>query len=259
MKRPSFQFYPADWRSDSKLRRCSEAARGAWVDVLCVLHDSDDSYGLVRWRLGELIRVAGVSAKSARELVAKGVLRGADTGAEPFVFTPTHAGKKGAPVTLIEADSGPVWYSSRMVRDEYVRQQRGRYTRFEAEPKPTPKPGYGAGLGDGPSSTSSSSKRAKEKAHSATAEPNARFLEFWTAYPRSDAKKDAVKIWARKGFDAIADTIIADVRRRLTDGSWADPKFVPYASTYLNGERWSDGPPSAAAGADVPDFMRGAV
>jgi hypothetical protein len=48
MNRPSLQFYPADWMANRNLRRCSLAARGAWMDVLCVLHDSEDEYGLVR-------------------------------------------------------------------------------------------------------------------------------------------------------------------------------------------------------------------
>lgn len=42
MTRPSFQFYPGDWRKNANLNRCSHAARGVWVDVLCVLHDSDE-------------------------------------------------------------------------------------------------------------------------------------------------------------------------------------------------------------------------
>jgi hypothetical protein len=58
MKRPSFQFYPADWRGNANLRRCSEAARGAWMDILCLLHDSD-TYGIVRWPLVDLANAAG--------------------------------------------------------------------------------------------------------------------------------------------------------------------------------------------------------
>lgn len=182
MKRPSFQFYPADWRNNSKLRRCSEAARGAWVDVMCVLHDSDE-YGVCRWPLDELARAAGVSLKLARELVAKDVLKGADKGASDYIFTPRHAGKTGEPVVLVVVGDGPCWYCSRFVRDEYVRQRRGQSTRFSGDnqppkdgdggapnpspkgsddqtpmgtPKPSPKPPIGTRQGDGPTSTSSS-------------------------------------------------------------------------------------------------------
>lgn len=182
MKRPSFQFYPADWKNNSKLRRCSEAARGAWADILCLLHDFDE-YGVCRWPLAELARAAGVNIKLAKELVAKDVLKGADKGAADYVFTPTHAGKSGKPVTLVTAGDGPCWYCSRFVRDEYVRQRRGQSSRFTSEnqpgsvegsddhpeppkngpkdqPKSQPKGGIGERQGDGPTSTSSSTTKA---------------------------------------------------------------------------------------------------
>jgi hypothetical protein len=166
MKRPSFQFYPADWKNNSKLRRCSDAARGAWVDVLCLLHDSDE-YGACRWPLDEIARAAGVSIKLVRELVTKNVLKGADKGAADFVYTPRHAGKDGEPVTLIVAGDGPCWYCSRFVRDEWVRQRRGQSTQFSTdnqppkngpkrEPKRSPIPPFGDRPGDGPTSPSTS-------------------------------------------------------------------------------------------------------
>ena len=33
MRRPSFQFYPADWLGNTNLRRCSHSEKGAWIDV----------------------------------------------------------------------------------------------------------------------------------------------------------------------------------------------------------------------------------
>jgi hypothetical protein len=178
LKRPSFQFYPADWRNNAKLRRCSEAARGAWVDVLCLLHDLDE-YGVCRWPLAELARAAGVQIKLVKELVAKDVLKGADKGAADYVYAPRHAGKLGEPVTLVTAGDGPCWYCSRFVRDEYVRQRRGQGSRFSSDNQPgsddgsndestppktapkkaskvPPKPTFGERQGDGPTSTSTS-------------------------------------------------------------------------------------------------------
>lgn len=175
MPRPSFQFYPADWRNNAKLRRCSEAARGAWMDVLCVLNDSDE-YGVCRWPLADLARSAGVPLKLLKELAAKDVLKGGDKQCEAYVYTPRSGRKNGEPVTLVAESDGPCWYSSRMVRDEHVRQTRGSGTRFGAEsdedgqhadgspnatpkaaPKRAPKPPFGERSGDGSSSSSSSS------------------------------------------------------------------------------------------------------
>lgn len=38
MKRPSFQFYPADWRNDAGLKLCSLSARGLWIEMICIMH-----------------------------------------------------------------------------------------------------------------------------------------------------------------------------------------------------------------------------
>lgn len=45
-ERPSFQFYPADWLADSRLRACSMQARGLWIDLLCHMHQGDP-YGTI--------------------------------------------------------------------------------------------------------------------------------------------------------------------------------------------------------------------
>lgn len=169
--RPAFQFYPADWRKNANLRRCSLEARGAWMDLLCILHDSDE-YGVLRWPLVDVAQAAGVPIKLVRELVAKSVLKGADSGAGAYTFTPRHAGRAGEPVTLLAASEGPCWYCSRFVRDEYVRQRRGAATQFTADnqppkaapqpkPKATPKPPIGERQGDGPSSASASASTTK--------------------------------------------------------------------------------------------------
>jgi hypothetical protein len=124
-----------------------------------VLHDSEE-YGVARFPLKELVAAAGVQAKSARELVEKGVLKGGDRDVDPYIYTPRHAGKKLPSVTLLEASKGPMWYCSRFVRDEYIRGRRGSDTRFDADnqppkvgPKPTPKaspmPPLGERQGDG--------------------------------------------------------------------------------------------------------------
>ncbi len=135
MKRPAFMFYPGDWQRNANLRRCSMGARGAWIDILCLMHDADE-YGVLRWPMKEVAQAAGVPLALVKELAAKGVLKGADSNASPFVFTPSHAGKDGTPVVLVEANGGPVWYSSRFVRDEWVRLRRGSRTRFSADNQP---------------------------------------------------------------------------------------------------------------------------
>ena len=34
------KWYPSDWRADQALRICSLAARGLWIEMLCIMHES---------------------------------------------------------------------------------------------------------------------------------------------------------------------------------------------------------------------------
>lgn len=161
MKRPSLQWYPADWRNNANLRRCSWAARGAWIEVIGLLHDSDE-YGVLRWTLREIAQAIGAPVALLRELADKNVLKGCDAGTcEPYVYTPRSGRRNGAPVVLISAQPGPIWYGSRLVRDEYVRNHAGAASRFTKQPDtnpaasgaraPSPSRRHGAGQGDSPS------------------------------------------------------------------------------------------------------------
>lgn len=171
--RPAIQFYFGDWKKNQKLRFCSWGARAAWIEVMGLMHDSEE-YGVLRQPLKSIAQAIGAPLALIKELVEQGVMKGCASGeCEPCVFQPKHAGQLGDPVTLIERQSGPIWYSSRMVRDEYVRTKRGANTRFTGAPKggngDSPKGGFGDAFGgppngntnqregDGSSSSSSSS------------------------------------------------------------------------------------------------------
>lgn len=131
MNRPSFQFYPGDWLGNSNLRRCTHAEKGVWLDVLCLMHDSEE-YGLLRWPLDQIAQAVGCQVEHLHSLIDKGVMKGADAGQQcgPFIYVPRSGRRDGEPVTLIPQQLGPIWYSSRMVRDEYVVKHRGGATRF---------------------------------------------------------------------------------------------------------------------------------
>lgn len=131
MKRPSFQFYPGDWQANSNLRRCTRVEKSVWLDVLCLMHDQEE-YGVLRWTLKEIAEAAHCKVSELRALREKGVLKGADKGetCTSQIYVPRSGRKDGPPVTLIEAQAGPIWYSSRMVEDEYKRKHSGGNTRF---------------------------------------------------------------------------------------------------------------------------------
>lgn len=175
MKRPSFQFYPADWQANSNLRRCSFEERGIWIEVICLLHDQGE-YGIIRWPLKEIAQTINCALPKLKGIVAKGILKGVEAGfeCEPLIYVPRSGRRNGAPVELIAAQAGPIWYSSRMVIDEHkriIRVDNGTH----AAPQPSPLPPKGETKDDtplptpfsrtgayaGPSSSSTSSSTTK--------------------------------------------------------------------------------------------------
>ena len=175
--RPSIQFYFGDWKKNKKLRFCSWAARGAWIEVMGLMHDSEESveYGVLRKPIRAIAQAIGAPPKLVQELAKNGVMRGCETGlCEPLIYQPKSGRSLGAPVTLIEAQQGPIWYSARMVVDEYVRLKRGDTSRFGDGLDASPKGGFGEGKsasphtakGDGASTSSSSSSSKSSSARS---------------------------------------------------------------------------------------------
>ncbi len=105
MKRPAFQFYPADWRKDMALQSCSVAARGLWIDLLCIAHECEP-YGhlTVNGRAMTSAQIGRHTGLTARECDAL-LLELADAG------------------VLSRTDEGVI-FSRRMVRDEDLRNRR---------------------------------------------------------------------------------------------------------------------------------------
>lgn len=105
MKRPAFQFYPADWRKDPALSICSLAARGLWIELMCIMHEADE-YGTLTvngkgMTLQQIARMVGESPAALKKLL--------DELEDAGVFS--------------RADDGSI-YSRRMIRDENLRSVR---------------------------------------------------------------------------------------------------------------------------------------
>lgn len=65
------------------------------------------------------------------------------------------------------------------------------------------------------------------------------FGSFWERYPRREAKREAEKAW-RKLSDAEQQAAMAALPNHLRKWADTEKRFIPYASTWLNGARWED-------------------
>lgn len=72
------------------------------------------------------------------------------------------------------------------------------------------------------------------------------FEQFWSAYPRREAKKDARRAWHQVDGDAHLVAILAALRWQCASEQWtkAGGQYVPLPASYLRGERWEDEPPA---------------
>lgn len=73
MKRPAFQFYPADWRKDTALQSCSLAARGLWHEMICLMHECEP-YGFMSvngkpMKAEQIARLVGVTDREYTKLL----------------------------------------------------------------------------------------------------------------------------------------------------------------------------------------------
>ncbi len=233
MKRPAFQFYPADWRKDVELQSCSMAAQGLWINAMCIAHECDP-YGHLTingnsMTTAQLSRQVGLSVKETdsllNELVYAGVAKRTDDG------------------TI---------FSSRMVKDEHLRNVRADAGRLGGNPnllkqkvnqvdnhtdkqKPTP---------------SSSSSSASSSSNKTPKGGPAGFDEFWAAYPKKEAKPTALKAFAK--VTAPLELLLSAIAAQKKSEKWTKDggQYIPMPATWLNGERWNDGVTVAAAELD---------
>lgn len=227
MRRPSFQFYPADWLGNTNLRRCSHSEKGAWIDVMCLLHDSEE-YGVLRWPLKEIAAAASCKLSDLKGLINKGVLKGGDDFLrQPFIYTPRSGRQDGTPVVLIGEQAGPLWYSSRMVRDEYVRTIRGDSSRFSGTPKPSPTDSPKPPFGDG-SSPSASSAASQGEADRPPTRPKKVTFSTWLETIKASGERaitDHRPLWDYANRVGLPDEMVGLAWRLFRRRYLADPEY----------------------------------
>lgn len=85
-------------------------------------------------------------------------------------------------------------------------------------------------------------KRGGRRAKSPEPEYPPEFEAFWQQYPRKVAKDAALKAWRSAQKRAPPEQITAGAMRFSAQCGGKEAKFIPHASTWLNGGRWKDEP-----------------
>jgi hypothetical protein len=68
------------------------------------------------------------------------------------------------------------------------------------------------------------------------------FDQFWSQYPRKDAKARALEVWKRHNLGSKREVILAHLAAIKQTPQWTDQggRFVPHAGTYLSQKRYLD-------------------
>lgn len=137
-KLPYMQFFPSDWLGHAGVRMCSIEARGLWIDMLCMLHQS--------CRRGYLLDESGTPIDVER------LARVCGLATERVSACLQELSRVGA----YSCDSAGVIYSRRMVREDQKRSTTARRASESRALEVRPR------LGDGSCSSDSGSEIGEE-------------------------------------------------------------------------------------------------
>jgi hypothetical protein len=102
--RPYLQFFPSDWRGSTSLKLVSMAARGLWIEMLCIMHEAEP-YGHLMHK-GKQVSVSGLGA----------MVGASAADVESWLKELLDHG-------VCEAKRNGVLFSARMVRDAATRER----------------------------------------------------------------------------------------------------------------------------------------
>lgn len=239
------KFYPRDWRGDQALRAVSIAARGLWMECLCIMHEAKP-YGHLMLNgkpVGDdaLARMTGASVDEVSGLMSE--LRQAGA------FSVTREG---------------VIFSRRMTKD-HARASKGR----KAVQKRWAQADENKEENDTPNSPPNrepiTQKPETRNQNTSSLRSEVKLIdrefeeEFWPNFPRKVGKGQALKAYrtARKHFDCAA--ICGGAARYAAERRGADHNFTKHPATWLNGQCWDDEPappPSPRLTANAPPRER---
>lgn len=243
---PWLKFYPSDWRSDPRLRMCSMAARGLWIEMIALMHEAVP--------YGHLL-VSGLSPTTAQIAVLAGA---------PSDQIPGLLGELEAAGVFSRTKDGVIYSRkmTRMAKKSALARKNGKFggnPKLCGEREKRPSDNQRLKLDDKPQKPEARSQKEEEGTivPFAQAAPSrvSRFDEFWSVYPhRNGTKKGkapalekyrrAVKSGASE--QAIIDGATAAHRHPdVVKGYSRDP------ATWLHQIGWQD--EIAARGADDPE------
>jgi hypothetical protein len=201
MSQPWFKFYTANWRSDAALRTCSIAARGLWMEMLCLMHEATPRGSL-------LINGVQVSGKQLAALCSA-----------PLNDTVRLLGELAGAGVFSRDPDGTI-YSRKMRRDDEKSEEgRKQIAKRWGDREPThrtPSSPPNRPPTETPITLEARHQSTDRKKESCRVENPTRYPDdfenqFWKPYPRTPimSKKDAFAAWKRLSDEDRATSVRA--------------------------------------------------
>lgn len=225
------KFYWSDWLSDAGLRRSSFAARGLWIDMLCIAAQSDPIGYLtvkkVPLTVNDIARMCGGSEPETGTLIAELERNG-----------------------VLSRDRNGTIYSRRMLRDD--KKARTAHKNGKLGGNPTLRNDSDIFASDNPKDK----PEVKPHIPLATSQKknsyDEKFEEAWQAYPKRDggnpklpaAKRFLVAVKAGTEAQIIIDAI---KRYAIAEAKNIGTPYIPQMVKWLGDQRWNDYGPGQSA------------
>jgi hypothetical protein len=235
MSHPWMKFYPSDWRADAALRMCSIAARGLWMEMLCVMHKSEPRGSLmvnsVPLSIKQLATLAGIPLGEAEELL----------------------GELEASGVFSRDDNGTI-YSRRIRRDEEraaVDRENGKAGGNPSLKAVVNPPVNGEDNGeDKAQKLEARSQRLERKiprAERANVWPKNFEEIFWKEYPKRVEKQETMKVLRQiyKADKVSWDLLLSAVRLYAKSKADTEPQWIKNPPVWLRRGCWDDELPSS--------------
>lgn len=238
---PFIKWYPTDWRADPRLRMCSLAARGLWIELIGYMHEGAP-YGhlTINDAIPTLADIAALVGRPVAEVrKAMGELKARQ------VYSTDDAGRM---------------FSRRMVRDKAKAEKDRENGKGGGNPKLTAEVKEGVNPPDKAQIPEARDQIPEKKTRSAGAGVrDENFEAFWAAYPGrqgDNPKAPSAKLFSaavKAGADP-QEIIDAAKRFAISEHRNIGTPYIPQTVKWLRNKRWLDFGPLGAGGNSAPTF-----
>jgi hypothetical protein len=257
MKLPAFQFYPGDWRKDPGIQSLTLEQRGAWLEMMCLMHESERrGYLMLNGKPFPEDSLARLLGLQEEDLLNQNSTKG-------ISYLLTLLVDRG--VASRDQETGVI-YCRRMVRDEQLRKTRAECGKQGGNPlllKQTRTTGVKQKLT--PSSSSSSSVSSSETNLSLF--PQITADQVYEEYPRKEERPAAIaeinkaaeridKAGIPKGHvSAMAYLHERTLAYSHVTAQWPEDerRFIPQPRRWYRNERYNDDPKIWQRGSSRPN------